>query len=121
MEEDIKMEENKSLEAIPIETFRILIYKVAIEDFIKERWDGLKLKIDKYDKFYDNIDKESFCKALACTVYAHKDEDSIAFFNRVWAKKMVNMGAPKNEEFVANVPSAALEQLVTDVRKRFSW
>lgn len=115
------MEEEKKLQAIPMDDFRILIYKVSIEDYIKEHWDGLKLNISKYDDFFENVDQQSLCKALACTLWQYKDIDSIAFFNRVWAKKMVGMGAPKDKEYAANVPAAALEQLTTYLRKTYLW
>lgn len=113
--------EEKQLEAIPMDNFRVLIYKVSMEDFVRKNWKDPKLNIDTNDDFFINVDQESLCKALACTIWQHKDKSGIAFFNRVWAKKMVEMGAPKDQEYAANIPVEAIEQLTTALRKLYKW
>lgn len=102
-------------------SLKLQIYKWNIQDVIKECWDGINLKMDENHPIFANIDQDIFCKTLACTIYQYYTNESLEFFNRLWGKKMVEMGAPKNPKYAAIVNPSALNKFLNIVRKKYSW
>lgn len=113
--------EEKQLEAIPMNNFRVLIYKVSIEDYVRKNWKNNSLKLDTDDDFFTNVDQEAMCKALVNAAWNNKNTGGLSSYNRTWAIKMVELGTPKDLEYTADIPVAALDQLITALRKLYQW
>ena len=104
-------------------SLKLQIYKFSAEEYILSKWKNGKLEeIDRRDLFFRNLDESLFIKVLACSLYQQKDNDGVKFFNRLWGKQMIELGAPKEPKYaISRVPIEALDKFTTEVRNIYGW
>ena len=102
-------------------SLQLQIHKWFIHDIILKYWDGSHLNMDENHYLFNYVDKDMMCSVLACTLYQHYNDPGAELYNRIWSKKLIEMGAPKNPKYAIEANILVLNSFLNLVRKKYGW
>ena len=114
--------ENWSIPQHSMLSVELQIYKFSIERFIRSKWKNDNLMpFSSDDEFFDRINQNLLVSVIVCSLYQYKDKPVISNGNKIWAKRLITMGIPKESKYAVDVPPKALDTFASRIRKLYSW